>query len=179
MELEWFLQNSEAINKLLEEKHLWDKENGNMSNWRGRLLRITPSHWCLIKGDGSKQHDGTSFVKILNFWDWKNIQVRTISIGIDSADNTSEETAEEINNSLIVFDNEGEGHRIRFISQGTDASGWGVRSSLFYSLCLKDQIYNVLEYKVATCTLYALNLILSVPIENVLGKSTLQLQTKL
>ena len=37
----------------------------------------------------------------------------------------------------------------------------------------------MLEYKVATCTLHALNLTLSVPIENILGKSGLQLQTML
>ena len=37
----------------------------------------------------------------------------------------------------------------------------------------------MLEYKVATCTLHALNLTLSVPIENILGKSGLQLRTML
>ena len=83
--------------------------------------------------------------------------MRIISIGIDGAGNTSEEAVEGINNSLVVFDNEVEGHRIRVIAQGTDAGGGGVGSSLFEGLCLKDQIYNVLQYKIVTCLALAIS----------------------
>lgn len=57
--------------------------------------------------------------------------------------------------------------------------GGGVGSSLHTWLLKQDRIFNALEYRIATCTLHALNLTLSVPIKQILGKSGLHNQTML
>ena len=129
------------------------------------------------KGDGSKGRDGANFVKLLAYWDEENKKVRLVSIGIDGAGNSSQEAAAGIDFSLLPFNHND--FRVVLIGQCTDAGGGGTGSSLYTDLCLRERVITVSEYKIGTCTLHALNLTSSTPIETLLGKSGLKARTTL
>ena len=63
---------------------------------------------------------------------------------------------------------------VSFACQGTDAGGGGTREDLGRKLTEKGRVQNVSEYNVTTCTLHALNLILSSSVLLTLGTGGLK-----
>ena len=90
-----------------------------------------------------------------------------ISVGIEGKGNSSMEQSEVINHSLSPFDDVNSW--IKGFAQRINARKGSTGLSLFASISSLDEIYEWLDYKISTCTLYALNFTLSVPIDLALG----------
>ena len=109
-------------------------------------------------------------VKLLAYYNKVRQKVCVLNFGSNTTGNTSEDAAKDIDHALKIWDHIIEG-RILFSAQCTDAGGGGTRTSLRDWLLKLGRISenDIQNYYCTTCTLHALNLTLSVPIENCLG----------
>ena len=129
------------------------------------------------KDDGRKKCEGFSFPKLVVKYCDKNKELDVTWIGISLTGNDSISAAESIHHSLQMYD--AEDKLVSFACQGTDAGGGGTREDLGQKLTEKGRVQNVSKYNVTTCTLHALNLILSSSVLLTLGAGGLKERTAL
>ena len=127
------------------------------------------------KGEGKTAE--ASLIKLLCWFNKLKNRVETICFGIESAGNSSKDTAKAISHSLKLFEYSLNGTRLSFQSSTTDAGGGGVGESLVKELELLMCAVLDDNYDWVTCILHALNLMLQCPIESVLGSGGLKKRT--
>ena len=130
----------------------------------------------LICDKGEDKSTGASFVKLLSFYCRENKRVKVTCFGIKHAGSTSDAAAHAIDHSLKLFELHGEICLV-ITSSTTDAGGGGVNRSLYISLVARGRAVEGVNYLHPTCCLHAMNLMLSVPCETLLGTGGLKKRT--
>ena len=126
----------------------------------------------LMCDKGEESGTGASFVKLVTFYDTHRKRVVVRCFWIEQAGNIKD-AAMAINHALKVFEYS-HGAKFRFTSTMTDAGGGGVGISLLEHLILVDRAINNSDHIWGTCTLHALNIMFSVPVETIMGTSGLK-----
>ena len=114
------------------------------------------------------------FVKLMSWYDEKAKKIKIRCLGIETEGNTSEDATKAINHQLKLFvctrkQNDNSPDQIVFDSSCTDAGGGGVGELLVLQLRLVGNVVNDINFVWDTCTLHALNLMLSVPVDKIMG----------
>ena len=123
---------------------------------------------------GNKKGIG-HFVKIVSYWDDDTKKVRKYLLDCEASGGTSKNCADAINFSLSRLD--ADGFHVLLSGQCTDAGGGGVGQSLFTELKQVNRILDPNNYLLPTCSLCALQLVLSNPIIKCIGTTGLGIQT--
>jgi hypothetical protein len=128
------------------------------------------------KGE-DKGNNMASFVKLLSYYDNIKKKVVVICFGIETAGNKSNDAAQSIDHALKLFEYYSDEKKLTFWAQTTDAGGGGVAKPLYDNLVLVKRAKADMNYYYPTCTLHAMNLMLSVPCENIMGTGRLKKRT--
>ena len=130
----------------------------------------------LMCDKGEDSGTGASFVKLTSFFDCVRKRVVVRCFGIEQAGNSSKDAAIAIDHALKLFEYCCQ-TRKRFTATMTDAGGGGVGSSLYKNLVTVDRAIDSLDHIWGTCTLHALNIMFSVPVETIMGTGGLKKRT--
>ena len=114
-------------------------------------------------------------MKIVSYWDDDTKKVRKYLLDCEASGGTSKNCADAINFSLSRLD--ADGFHVLLSGQCTDAGGGGVGQSLFVELKKVNRILDPNNYLLPTCSLHALQLVLSNPIIKCIGGTGLGIQT--
>ena len=125
---------------------------------------------------GEESGTGASFVKLTAFYDSKRKRVVVRCFGIEQAGNSSKDAAMAVDHSLKLFEYSCPIKK-RFTATMTDAGGGGVGNSLFENLVAVDRSVMDIDHIWGTCTLHAMNIMFSVPVETIMGTGGLKKRT--
>ena len=140
-------------------------------------LTVTDKQLGLICDKGEDGGTGASFVKLMTYYNDKEDKVDVTCFGIEHAGNSLDDAAKAIDHSLKLFEYLPNNPKLVFSSSTTDAGGGGVSKSLVQSLGLYERASDMQNYTYVTCCLHAMNLMLSVPCETLLGSGGLKKRT--
>jgi hypothetical protein len=130
----------------------------------------------LICDKGKDDKNGASFVKLMTYYDEDEDKVQVVCFGIEHAGNNSDDAANAIHHALTLFEY-AYPRTLVFKASTTDAGGGGVKLPLVNALSALGRVDNGLDYTSATCSLHAMNLMISVPCETLLGTGGLKKRT--
>ena len=117
---------------------------------------------------GNKRGVG-HFVKIISYYDRDLTKVNKFVLDIDGSEGTTQDCANAVRASM-----KGKLHAdARLSGQTTDSGGGGVLDGLAKALLRKDLCVSCDDYKVAPCTLHAIQLTLANPIKACIGEGEL------
>ena len=109
-------------------------------------------------------------IKILASYHWQRGKVTLFNIVMNTTGNHTVNAVDTIDHALTLWNTACE-IKVFLHNQYTDAGRGGTHDDLYRKLNPKRRINDTVEtYFVATCSLHGLNLTLSVPVEELLGK---------
>ena len=98
--------------------------------------------------------------------------VKRITLNTDASGGTIEDTADDIDVSIMKIDTITK--RIRLTRQHGDTGGGGTGDSIINGLQIRDRIHTLSEYLPNTCSNHGMNIILRVPTIQYFGKGGLE-----
>lgn len=122
----------------------------------------------LMCDKGADNDTAASSVKLLSFYDDVRERVVVRCFGIEQTGNASKDTAMGIDHSLKLFDYSLP-EKMKFSSSITDADGGGVGLSLVEEVHDVGCAQNNNNHTGGICTLHAMNLMFSAPVEIMMG----------
>ena len=122
----------------------------------------------LMCDKGEENGTSASFVKLTAFFDNIRKQVVVRCFGIEQAGNSSKDAAIAIDHSLKLSEYTCPIKK-QFTAMMIDAGCGSVGISLFANLVIVARTIDNLDHLWGTCTLHALNIMFSVPVEIIIG----------
>jgi len=132
------------------------------------------------KGESRSTNDvkkNAPHVKLMGTYNLEKKKVNVFNFGMNTAGNRTMDAVQDIDNSLKVWDIACD-NKVYLDGQCIYAGGGGTRDDLHIKLETIGRIDDVdREYCLVTCSFHGLNLTLSVPVEEYLGKGGIDSQT--